>query len=415
MAHPIKILIIGSGFGGVYTLKNLHKIFHKNKNIEISMIGEKNYFLFTPLLHEVATGGINAGNIIEPIRTILGCCLKNFYLGKAELINTTNKTVGFRGIELSYDYLVLAPGAQTNFYNTKGAAENSFSLKSLEDAINIKNQCLIKMECALHAKDKIEQKRKLSFVIVGGGPTGVELAAEIQELITENFSHYYSKELISESSVILIQKASELTPQFGAKMRQKSLEVLRQKGVKVILNTEVKEIGADFVKLGDDTEIPTETVIWVAGIKPNALNFDKQVEQSPLGHLIINEYLQLKDNSEIFAIGDIALLKDKKTDKYFPALAQVAEKQALYAANNIEKLIRNKALMPFNYKSSGTLVSLGEWMAVGEVSGFTFSGRIAWWFWRTVYLFKLISLRKKFRVAFDWTINLFYPRDISQF
>lgn len=272
----------------------------------------------------------------------------------------------------------------------------------------------MKMECALHAKDLDERKRKLTFVIVGGGPTGVELAIEIKELITENFSHYYSDEMIKDSSVVLIQKAPELTPQFGQKMRQKSLEILKRKGVNVMLDTMVKEVGSDYVILGDDTKIPTETIVWVAGIKPNVLTFEGEIEQSNLGHIMVNEYLQTKENQEIFALGDAALLKDEN-GFYFPALAQVAEKQALCVAQNIESLIKNKKLTSFKYKSNGTLISLGEWMAVGEIYGFTFSGNITWWFWRTVYLFKLISTRKKFRVAFDWTIGLFYPRDISQF
>lgn len=415
MQIPKKILILGNGFGGVYALKNLHKLFHKDKKVEISMIGEKNYFLFTPLLHEVMTGGVSAQNIIEPIRTILSCCLKNFYLGKAEFINTEKRTVAFRGTEISYDYLVLATGSQTNFYDTKDAEKYSFALKSLEDAIKIKNHCLMQMECAINTKNLEERKRKLTFVIVGGGPTGVELAAELQELIHENFSHYYSSEIIKETSVILIQKGKELMPQFGEKIRKKSLQILKENKINVMLDTEVQALEASRVILKNGENIATETVIWVAGVKPNILNFDKQVEKSPLGHLIINENLQLKNHREIFAIGDMALLQDKKSGNYLPALAQVAEKEAICAVKNIKLSMENKPLEPFVFHSSGTLISLGQWMAIGEILGITISGRATWWLWRTVYLSKLISFKKKIHVAFDWTIDLFYPRDISQF
>ena len=160
MVKPIKILIIGNGFGGVYTLRNLHKLFDKNKQIELSMVGEKDHFLFTPLLHEVATGGINPVNIIEPIRKVLGCCLKNFYLGKAEFINFENHTVKVNDTTVNYDYLILAPGAETNFYDTKGAEEYSFTLKNIEDAIKIKHHCIKQVEKASQIKDREERLRK---------------------------------------------------------------------------------------------------------------------------------------------------------------------------------------------------------------------------------------------------------------
>ncbi|KKS23884.1 MAG: NADH dehydrogenase [Candidatus Nomurabacteria bacterium GW2011_GWC2_41_8] len=235
MSRPIKILIIGNGFGGVYALKNLHKFFHNDKKIELALVGEKNYFLFTPLLHEVATGGINPGNIIEPIRKVLGCCLDKFYLGKAEIINFDSHTVQVENALISYDYLVLAPGAETNFYNIPGAEEYSFPLKSIADAIKIKNRCIMVMERASHVENRIKRKNMLRFVVVGGGPTGVELAAELEELIKETFSSYYPEEIMEDTSIVLIQKSPELVPAFGEKIRKKSLEILRKKGIEVML------------------------------------------------------------------------------------------------------------------------------------------------------------------------------------
>ena len=416
MAQKIKILIIGNGFGGVYALKNLHKIFHNGSeasHIELSLVGEKNYFLFTPLLHEVATGGINPQNIIEPIRKVLGCCLHNFYLGRAEFINTRDHTVKVGNTLLSYDYLILAPGAQTNFYGIAQAEKYSFPLKSIEDAIKIKNHCIILMERASHVADSKERKKMLKFVVVGGGATGVELAAELQELIKENFSRYYLSEIIKDASVILIEKGSELMSQFGIKIRKKSLDVLRKKGIEVKFNTTVKEVDPSSLIFTDGTSISTETIIWVAGIKPAGLEFSEAVSKSPTGRLIVNEYLQLENHKEIFAIGDVSAFKHKNI--FLPLLAQVAQKEAGHVAKNIQLLIKGSAAKPFSYCHSGNLVSLGRWMAVGEIFNFTFSGHFTWWLWRTVYLFKLISFRKKFEVAIDWTINIFSARDISQF
>lgn len=413
MAQKTKILIIGNGFGGVYALKNLHKIFKKAQNIELSMVGEKNYFLFTPLLHEVATGGINPLNIIEPIRKVLGCCLSQFYLGKAGQINTKEKTVKVGHDLIAYDYLVLAPGAETNFYGTPGAEKYSFPLKSISDAIKIKNHCINQMERAAHINDRIERKKMLKFVVVGGGPTGIEMAAELEELVRETFSHYYPKEVVEDVSIVLIQKGAELVPQFSPKTRQKSLKVLKKKGIEVMLSSSVNEVTPDYVMANNTTKIFTETVIWVAGIKPVELKFDREVEQSPDKKLVVNEFLQLKGHPEIFVVGDAASFK-QRNNTFLPALAQVAEKESATVARNINNILHEKNLEEFFYHSSGSLMSIGQWMAVGEISNFTFSGHLAWWFWRTVYLSKLISFRKKMRVAVDWTMNLFSPRDISQ-
>ncbi len=414
MSQPIKILIVGNGFGGVYALKNLHKFFHKNPKVEMTLVGEKNYFLFTPLLHEVATGGINLENIIEPIRKVLGCCLHNFYLGKAEFINLAEQTVQVGNISLAYDYLVLAPGAQTNFYGTPGAEKYSLPLKSIEDAMKMKNHCVRQMERAAHIANRAERQKILRWVVVGGGPTGVELAAELQELIQENFSHYYPKEVVADASVVLIQKDSELVPAFGAKVRKKSLQVLNKKGIKVVLGRKVQEVGPAHVLLDDNTSILTETVLWVAGVKPADLKFNEMVEKSGQDRLLVNEYLQIKNQEKVFALGDAAAFKSKDFDTYVPGLAQVAEKEARAVAKNIQLLIKNKKLKPFVYHHSGDLLSLGRWMAIGEIFNWTFSGRLTWWVWRTVYLSKLISWRKKIKVAVDWTMNISSARDISE-
>ena len=306
MSQRTKIVIVGNGFGGTYALKNLRKVFDFGANIQISLIGDKNYFLFTPLLHEVATGGINPSNIIEPIRKILGPYPNNFYLGKAEKINLEAEIVTMGETSIPYDYLILAPGAETNFYNISGAEKYSFTLKSIGDAIKIKNHLLSRMEHASHAKGEAERKKILKFVIVGGGATGVELAAEIAELISDTFARYYSKELIKDASIVLIQKDADLIPQFGVKMRGKSLEVLRKSGIEVMLSMGVTEVGVSYAIIDGGTKIDTETVIWVAGTKPATLNFDHAPERSRDGRVIVNEFLQLPNYKNVFIIGDMA-------------------------------------------------------------------------------------------------------------
>ncbi len=414
MQKKTKIVIVGNGFGGIYTLKNLHKIFHGKKNVEITLIGEKNYFLFTPLLHEVATGSINPVNIIEPIRKVLDCCMSNFYLGKATEIDADNHTVKIGENTIEYDYLVLAPGAETNYFNTPGAKENTLTLKGLDDAIRIKNKIIAQIEKASHLENIDDRKKALSFIIVGGGPTGVELAGELQEMLKDSFSHYFKKEIIENTSVTIIQKNEDLLTQFGKSLRIKSLKFLRRKGITVLLNTIVKNVGKDYVMIDDDKKIDAETIIWVAGIKPKELNFRQELTKTLDKKLVVNEFLQLDNHPHIYALGDVAAFKNPD-GQIIPALAQVAEKEAKNVAENIYRDIKNKKLKNFYYRHSGSMVSLGQWMAIGEISFLSISGRLTWWLWRTVYLSKLISFRKKVRVAIDWTLNIFSPRDISEF
>ncbi len=261
----------------------------------------------------------------------------------------------------------------------------------------------------------------LKFVVVGGGATGVELAAELEEFTKESFYRFYPKEIIDEISVVLIQGGPVLVPQFGPAISKKSLMVLQKKGVEIMLGSSVVEVNSSGILLDggktDRKEIFTENVIWVAGIKPALLKFDENIERSSDGRLVVNENLQIKNHTEIFALGDGALFLQKNKQNIespLPALAQVAEKQSLVVAKNIKLLIDGKNPEKFIYKSSGSLLSLGQWMAVGRIFNLTFSGYFAWWVWRTVYLSKLISSRKKIRVAVDWTMNIFFPRDISQ-
>lgn len=422
MTHGIhkktKILIVGTGFGGTYTLKYLHKVFCANdKRVEISIIGDKNYFLFTPLLHEVATGGVHVSNVTEPIRKVLGCCLDNFHLGQAEEINTTDQYVKVAGKNVGYDYLVLAPGAQTNFFNTPGAEENSFTLKTLPDAIRMKNHCLTQIEKASQITDEKERKTMLRFVIVGGGPTGVELAGELLEFVRDTFSYYYAKKLMKDVSIIIVHKGRELLPQFGQKLRERSLKVMQKKGIQVMLNTGVVKVEKEKIILDNGEEIFTENVFWVAGIKPQNLNFDIPLKKLPDGKMVVNEFLQIEGENmtlpNIFAIGDAAGFETRE-GVYAPALAQVAVRQAKQTAINIKLLTQNKNPEKYKFALAGNLVSLGQWSALGEIHHISFGGKITWWIWRTVYLSKVISWRKRLIIAIDWTINLFLPRDISQ-
>jgi NADH dehydrogenase FAD-containing subunit len=535
----MKIVILGGGFGGVYTLKYLHKLFHCsdktrtihgqngqliNKinilseqsvlspkkfavDVKFVLVNKKNYFLFTPLLHEFATGSVSLENLVEPIRGIIRCCDYEFIHGEVKRIDLEkkivyvdtqtlqtsrglggkNKNADFAQKEkndisaesafhsaksaiISYDYLVIALGAKTNFYNIPGAEENSFTLKSLDKAIRLRNHFIHmfekyandiypnknrmdfpnkepnnniypndnRIECpnrrlndelfgensgnlfgqnsvskfGPNLGNNLHSSAELTFVIVGGGATGVELAAEMSDYFYKTFSKFYPKEIISKVKIILIEKENELTPQFSPKLRKIALEVLKKKNIEVILEKGVKEVGKDFIKLDDETIIKTKTVIWTAGVKPNLPEIIGNVEKDSKGRLIANEYLQVKNYDNVFSIGDVCCFIQNQ--KPLPQLAQVAVRQAKTVAKNILNLIKNKPLEKFVYRHQGDLISLGRFFAIGEIKNFTFSGFFAWILWRVVYLYKLISNKDKVKTFTDWLLDFFYPRDITE-
>ncbi|MBI2023894.1 NAD(P)/FAD-dependent oxidoreductase [Candidatus Giovannonibacteria bacterium] len=410
---PVRIVILGAGFGGSYAFKRLHKFFHKDQSVELILVDARNYFLFTPLLHEVATGSVARENIVEPLRKVLGCCLAEFCLADVKRVELQSRRVITTNGSISYDYLIMALGAETNFYNIPGAREHSFTLKSLENAVRLKNHFIKKFEEAAATDDENLLKNKLCFVVVGGGPTGVELAAEMSELFYHTFSKYYGRHFFYQKvKIALVQNNKELLPRFSKKLRDKSLSVLQSKKIDVKLGVNVKRVVKTFIELSTGEILPTETVIWVAGVKPRDVLFDRKIERDSKGRIRVNEYLQMYESPEVFALGDIAAFAQNK--KELPEFAQVATKQARGVAENIKNLIDGKPARPFHYRHTGDLISLGQWMAIGEIGGFPFWGRFTWWLWRTVYLSKLISFPKKVKVAVDWTFNLFMPRDISQ-
>lgn len=416
MNTKTRIVILGAGFGGVYTYKHLHRFFHHNSNVELVLVNRTNYFLFTPLLHEVATGSIDPENIVEPIRKVLGCCLAELHVTEVDSVSLTEKYVETLEGRINYDYLVVGMGSTSNFFGLPGAAEHCLTLKNLDDAKKIKNRCVDVCEQALHITDMQERKKMLRMVIIGGGPTGVELAAEMIEFFHSTLEKYFcNKNIRRDAEVVLIHRDTELLPMFSPALRKKSLQILGKKNVRVLTNTEVVRVDSEGVHCKNGDLIATATPIWTAGIQPVALSFDGNIVKNKNGSIPVETTLNLKEYPEVFVLGDMSGYIDPNTQKPLPALAQVAVKQADCVAQNIIALTEKKPLQPLVYHHKGSLVSLGQWMAMGEISHFSFTGHIAWWVWRTVYLSKLISWQKKLKVAFNWTVNLFSPRDISRF
>lgn len=386
----IKVVVVGGGFGGVYTAKYLNEFFD-SKDIEIILINRTNYFLFTPLLHEVATGGLTPDSIVEPIREVFRGSSVNFIEDTVIDIDKTLKQVKTTSSSFNYDYLVIATGSETNYFDTPGAVEYSFSLKTLVDAISLRNHILETCEKAVKTKN-IDL---LTTTIVGAGPTGIELSAEILEYMQHTIFMYYKDSGFKKEDikVNIITATPDLVSQFPKDMREATMYHVKKKGINVITNSIVTKVEPNLLTLKDGKTIKTHTIVWVAG-----------VTAGKKGRIEINDFLQTNANSEVFALGDVAGKS--------PMLAQVAVQQAQTVAENIYALVNSQKLREFKFRQKGLLLSIGQWHAIGNFFGITFRGRLMWWVWRTTYLFNFLSWRKRFEIMHEWTTNLFYPRDI---
>jgi NADH dehydrogenase len=385
------------------------------KKISVTLVNPENYFLFTPMLHEVATGGVSARNVIEPIRNAMGPETGSFIQGRVEHIDSEGHKVKTSVGTLPYDMLVLSQGSVTDFYGNIGAEKHAFRLKTLSDAMTLKDRFISLFEKASITSDETERRRLLSFVVVGGGPTGVELAAEMSEFLFGTLAgHYYrSTGLDRDVRITLVERGPRVLSAFPSSMSERALETLRKKRVEVILNADASDVTADDVSLGNGKTVPAATTVWVAGVRPRTVPGNLILEVGRSDRILVDEFLRARGHEDVFVLGDAARF-ETAPGAALPPLAQVATKQAAVVAENIVRIVGKQPLKPFSYRHDGTLISLGKGMALAEIGRFRFRGRFAWWLWRTIYLSKFISITKKIKVAFEWTILLFTQRDISR-
>lgn len=406
MKDTCRVVIVGGGFGGVYTAKALARSAHKKK-IQVTLVDRENYFLFTPLLHEVATGGLSPLSVTLPLREVFSAhCNVAVHQGEVTEIDMEKKKVVLKDDELEYDSLVLATGAETNFRGVPGAKENTYPLKTLKDAAAIRDQVIDCFERATYVKSKEEKRELLTFAVVGSGATGVEFAAELADFTCGTLAKYYplSSEDKKMISVKLLANGPEVLGQFPSKLRDIAEEVLKKKRIDIVFNSTAKEVTENGV-VTEGGLIKTKTVVWTAGVKPGApagAPGEKRIE--------VLKTLEVKDHEGVYAVGDLSQV----VPDGYPMLAQVASAQGEIVAENIERSLFDREHVEFEYKMKGMIASLGQWMAIGEIYGKNVHGRFMWWLWRTIYLFKFPSMRKRFKVAVEWTVNLFFPRDITK-
>jgi NADH dehydrogenase len=313
----------------------------------------------------------------------------------------------------TYDFLVIALGSTTNYFNTPGVAENSFGLKTLRDAVILREHVITLFERAARTPDPAARRALLTFVVAGGGPSGVEYIAELGDLVHETLRHQYPEIAPDEARLIMVQSPARLLPAIDAKLAEIAARDLRTQGIEVRLSTRLTAAGPGWVRLGADETVPTHTLVWTAGVKVNEVLADLPVDHDRVGRLMVDRYLALPGYPTVYVVGDAAHFLDEHTGQPMPMLAQIAARMGTRAAANVAAQIGGHPREPFEFHYLGNLTSLGSRSAVVDLLGLRMSGRLGSFVWRMLYVGKLVGFRNKVRVTSDWMINRFFGRDTS--
>lgn len=412
-----RILILGGGFGGVYAAMEMEKTLARDPNIEVTLVNRDNFFLYTPMLHEVAASDLDVTHIVNPIRKLLKRV--HFFDGDVESIDLAARRVGVshgaehHHHELDYDHLVLALGSITNFYNLPGLAERALTMKTLGDAIHLRNQLIQNLEEADFECCPKTREPLLNFVVAGGGFAGVETIAGVNDFIREavEFYPHLTEEMLR---VVLVHPGTVILPELGEKLGAYAQRKLSERGVEIHSNCKVAALTGDRVILSDGTEIKTNTLVWTAGTSPNPL-LDALPCAKERGRVRVNECLEVEGWPGVWAFGDCASIPDPKTGQTYPPTAQHALREGKTVAQNIRAALRGGKKKPFTFSTIGLLAATGRRTGVAQIMGWQFSGFFAWFLWRMIYLSKLPRLEKKVRVALDWTLDLIFSKDLVQF
>lgn len=397
------VVIIGAGFGGLETAQRL-----RNAPVQITLIDRQNYHLFQPLLYQVAIAGLVPSQIAYPLRTIFRK-QKNltFQMGEVTSIDLDGRYIRSNGSVIAYDYLILAVGGQTNFFGMKAVEENGFQLKSIEDATGTRNHLLRMFERASREVDADIRKALLTFVVVGGGPTGVETAGALAELIAHVMTKDYPHMDLREVRVLLIEATGSVMAAYPDELRKATMKLLEDKNVEILLNTRLTDYDGRKITLADGGHIDAYTLIWTAGVRSAEMLDRLGVQQAAAGRVRVDPTLQLPGHPEVFVIGDAAYAEDEKGQP-LPMLATVAQQQAKTAARNIQKILGAETLDPFHYKDPGLLATIGRNAAVARIWGLSFSGFIAWVIWVGLHIFRLIGFRNRLVVLINWAWDYFF-------
>jgi len=398
-----RLVVIGGGFAGLALIEKL-----KNQPIQVVLLDKNNYHQFQPLLYQVATSGLEPYNIAFPFRKqIINRNHTVFRYANVSHINKETKTVSTNQGKIKYDFLVIATGTKTNFFGNEEIAQKALGMKNILDSLNIRHQMLKNLESAALSCNEKERDMLTNFVIVGGGPAGVETAGALAEFKKYILPRDYPEYPAEIMKIYLVEGANRLLQDMSEHASKKALKYLMDLGVNIKLNEIVSRYDGEIVFMKSGSQITAKNLIWTAGVKGQ---FPKGIDKSKIvlgNRLKTNPYLQLDNTSNVFAIGDVGAVITEETPKGHPQVAQVAIQQGKLTAKNIMNLINDKPLMAFKYKNKGSLATIGKHKAVADLGKWQFSGFFAWLLWSAVHLISISNFRNKVVVAINWAMSFF--------
>ena len=397
-----KVIIIGAGFAGLRAAKTL-----AGKKVDVLLIDQQNYHCFQPLLYQVATAGLEPEQIAYPVRGIMhNWPGVRFLMARVEQIDRASKHVVTTMGSFDYDYLIVAAGGQTNYFGNREIEQHSFGLKNLNDAEQLRNHLLSMFERAAYERDPQVRQALHTFVVVGGGPTGVELAGAIRELVKHVLVRDFPQLENSQVQVILLEATDKVLGMLPMRLQQKTLQRLEKMGVQVRLNTAVEGASADQVYLKGGEVIASHTLIWAAGVRGVELAQSLELALARGNRVQVQPDLRLADDPNVFVVGDLAYLE--QAGKPLPQVAPVAIQQAVTAANNILQQRQNQPTQAFVYRDRGSMATIGRNAAVAHIFGLQFWGFPAWVVWLFIHLMSLVGFRNRLVVLINWAYNYFF-------
>ncbi len=405
-----RIVVLGTGFAAVSFLKRIdHTLF------DVTVVSPRNHFLFTPLLPSTTVGTIQFRSIIEPIRS--ACPEAGYYHAACTGIDPSGRVIECEGVldgssfSLPYDTLIIAVGADSNTFGVPGVAEHALLLKELSDARAIRQKIIECLELAGQPhKSKEERQRLLHFVIVGGGPTGVEFAAEMHDFVTGDLKRLY-RALVSDVRITLLEATETILSTFDATLSAYALSLFGRQGIEVRTRSVVSRVEKECVVLSDGSEVPAGLVVWSTGIGPRSFIRHLPLAKDDRGRIVTDEFLRVPSFESVYAMGDCAVVEGKE----IPATAQLAQQQGKYLSRALTRWTEGRIVKAFRFDYYGMLAYVGSGRALADLSKFKWRGFLAWLFWRSVYVTRLVSLKNKILVILDWVKTAVFGRDTSRF
>jgi len=405
-ARPV-VVIAGAGFGGLTCARSLRRA-----PVDVVLVDRRNYHLFTPLLYQVASALLDPGEIARPVRELIRP-IANAEFRQADItgVDLDKKLLLTERGPLAYDYLVVATGSQSDYFGNESMARRSFGLKQLDEALELRNRVLERFEASRWTENEDERKSLLTFAVVGGGPTGVEMAGALAELIRLVLRKDYRDLDLKEVRVLLLEGAGWLLGPFVPHLRDAARRSLEQKGVEVMFGAKVQEVGDDSLKLADGREFKASTVIWTAGVRASDTAKQLGAALGRQSRVVVGPTLQLPDHPEVFVIGDLAGASDAGVQ--LPMLIPVAMQGGRHVAAAISSVARGEPIAPFRYKDPGIMATIGRNSAVAELGRVRLSGFLGWLMWLFVHLVNVVSFRSRILVLVNWAWDyLFYDRPV---